>query len=48
LLISPERAERVLLTSRTWLEGHLRLIASVIILLLAVSLFRNGIAGLAG
>ena len=46
LLVSPARAERVLRAARTWLEGHLRLIASVIILLLAVSLLRNGIAGL--
>jgi hypothetical protein len=48
LLVSPERAERVLRTSRTWLEGHLRLIASVIIVLLALTLLRNGIAGLTG
>jgi hypothetical protein len=46
LLVSPGRAERVLGASRTWLEGNLRLIASVIILLLAVSLLRNGAAGL--
>jgi len=48
LLVSPGRAERLLRASRTWLEGHLRLIASVIILLLALSLLRNGISGLAG
>jgi hypothetical protein len=48
MLFSPARAERVLAASRTWLEGNLRLIASVIILLLAVSLFRNGISGLTG
>jgi hypothetical protein len=48
LLVSRERAERILQAARTWLEGHLRLIASAIILLLAVSLLRNGIAGLAG
>jgi Sap-like sulfolipid-1-addressing protein len=47
LLVSPGWAERLLHASRTWLERHLRLIASVIILLLAVSLLRNGIAGLA-
>jgi hypothetical protein len=46
LIITPERAERILHATRIWLEGHLRLIASVIILLLAVSLLRNGIAGL--
>jgi hypothetical protein len=48
LLVSPAWAERVLGAARVWLEAHLRLIASVIILLLAVSLLRNGIAGLAG
>lgn len=46
MLVSPARAERVLRATRTWLEGHLRLIASVIILLLAASLLHNGIAGL--
>jgi hypothetical protein len=48
LLVSPGWGERLLRGSRTWLEGHLRLIASVIILLLAISLLRNGIAGLSG
>ena len=48
LLIAPERGERILRAARVWLEGHLRLIASVIIVLLAVSLLRNGISGLAG
>jgi hypothetical protein len=46
LLISPDWAGRLLRGSRTWLEEHLRLIASAIILLLAVSLLHNGIAGL--
>jgi hypothetical protein len=46
LLVSPDWAGRLLRTARAWLEGHLRLIASVIILLLAVGLVRNGIAGL--
>ena len=46
LLVSRGWAERVLRATRVWLEAHLRLIASVIILLLAVSLLRNGIAGL--
>lgn len=46
LLASKERAERLLQAVRVWLEAHLRLIASVIILLLAFSLLRNGIAGL--
>jgi Sap, sulfolipid-1-addressing protein len=48
LLVSPEWAKRLLGATRTWLEGHLRLIASVIILLLAISLLRNGISGLTG
>jgi hypothetical protein len=46
MLVSPARAERVLQAARTWLEGNLRLIASAIILLLAITLFRNGISGL--
>jgi len=46
LLLSHDRAERILGATRIWLEGHLRLIASVIIVLLAASLLRNGIAGL--
>jgi hypothetical protein len=48
LLVSPNRAERLLRSARTWLEGNLRLIASVIIVLLAASLLRNGIAGITG
>ena len=48
MLVSPDRAERLLRSTRTWLEGHLRQIASVIILLLAASLLHNGITGLAG
>jgi hypothetical protein len=48
LVVSPDWANRILGGTRRWLEGHLRLIASVIVLLLAVSLFRNGIAGLTG
>ena len=48
MLISPDRAQRLLRATRIWLEGNLRLIASVIILLLAASLLHNGISGLAG
>jgi Sap, sulfolipid-1-addressing protein len=48
LLVSRQRAERLLQSARSWLEQHLRLIASAIILLLALSLLRNGIAGLTG
>jgi hypothetical protein len=46
LIVAPNRAERILANARVWLEGHLRLIASIIISLLAVSLLHNGIAGL--
>lgn len=46
LVVAPSRAGRILAGARVWLEGHLRLIASIIILLLAISLLRNGIAGL--
>ena len=46
LLTMEERATRLLQSVRTWLEAHLRQIASVIIFLLAVALLRNGIAGL--
>jgi hypothetical protein len=47
LLVARDWTERLLRAVRVWLDGHLRLIASVIIFLLAVSLVRNGIAGLA-
>jgi Sap, sulfolipid-1-addressing protein len=46
LVVARDRAERLLRAVRVWLEGHLRLIASVIIVLLALSLLRNGISGL--
>ena len=46
LIVSPARAESILARSRVWLEAHLRLIASIIIFLLAVALLRNGISGL--
>ena len=46
LLASRERANHLLQSVRVWLEGHLRFIASVIIVLLAITLLRNGIAGL--
>jgi uncharacterized BrkB/YihY/UPF0761 family membrane protein len=48
MAVAPARAEGLLHAARTWLEGHLRLIASAIILLLAITLLRNGIAGLTG
>jgi hypothetical protein len=48
LLVSRERAERLLASARVWLEAHLRQIASVLILLVAFTLLRNGVAGLVG
>ena len=48
LLVSPGWADPLLRSARTWLEAHLRLIASAIILLLAASLLHNGISGLTG
>jgi Sap, sulfolipid-1-addressing protein len=46
LAVSPEPAKRVLVGARGWLERHARTVAAVILLLLAASLLRNGIAGL--
>ena len=46
LVVAPDRANRILHSARTWLEGHVRIIAAAILLLLAASLLRNGIAGL--
>ena len=46
LLVSPDWAEQLLRSSRIGSRRNLRLIASVIILLLAVSLLHNGLAGL--
>jgi hypothetical protein len=46
LLVAPERAERLLQRVRGWLERNARTVAAVILILLAASLLRNGIAGL--
>jgi hypothetical protein len=46
LLVAPEWAARVLGRARTWLERNARTVAAVIIVALAASLLRNGIAGL--
>jgi hypothetical protein len=46
LIVRRDWAERALAGARTWLEGHARTVAAVILVLLAVSLLRNGIAGL--
>ena len=48
LAIAPEPTRRVLSGAREWLERHARTIASVILILLAAVLIRNGVAGLAG
>ena len=46
LLVARAWAERLLAAARTWLERNARTIAAVIVVLLALSLLRNGIAGL--
>jgi Sap, sulfolipid-1-addressing protein len=47
LIVRRAWAERVLAAARSWLESHVRSVAAVIVVLLALSLLRNGIAGLA-
>ncbi len=46
LAIAPERTQRVLAGARGWLERNARTVAGVILILLAASLLRGGIAGL--
>ena len=46
LVFARERTIRMLEAARRWLERHLRTIAGVILVLLAVALLRNGITGL--
>ena len=46
LLVAPDFATRALHQARDWLVGNGRTIAAVLVLLLAASLLRNGIAGL--
>ena len=48
LIVRRAWAERVLTAVRTWLEAHVRTVAAAIVVLLALSLLRNGIAGLVG
>ena len=48
LLVAREWAERLLVAVRGWLERNARTVAAVIVVLLAASLIRNGIAGLTG
>jgi hypothetical protein len=46
LLVAQEWTERLLGSVRDWLVLHVRTIAAVLVLLLAASLLRSGIAGL--
>jgi len=46
LRVAPERAGRALSTARAWLDRHSRTAAGVFVIVLAVVLIRNGIAGL--
>jgi hypothetical protein len=46
LAVAPERAKRILAAARVWLERHARTLAAAILVLLAASLLRHGIAGL--
>jgi hypothetical protein len=48
LLVAQEWTERLLGSVRDWLVLHVRTIAAVLVLLLAASLLRSGIAGLTG
>jgi hypothetical protein len=46
LAVSPDRAKRLLQRVRDWLLHNARLIAAVIMVLLAAALLRDGISGL--
>jgi hypothetical protein len=46
LVVAPEWTERLLARVRRWLEVHARTVAAAIVVVLAASLLRNGIAGL--
>jgi Sap-like sulfolipid-1-addressing protein len=48
LVVAPGWAERFLERVRRWLELHARTVGAVIVVALAASLIRNGIAGLTG
>ncbi len=48
LLVARDWATRLLGGVRVWLERNARIVAAVIVVLLAASLLRNGIAGLTG
>ncbi len=46
LAVAPDSTQRVLMGARHWLERHARTLAAAILILLAASLLRHGIAGL--
>jgi uncharacterized BrkB/YihY/UPF0761 family membrane protein len=46
LLVAPEWTKGVLASARVWIERRARTLAFVLLILLAASLLRNGIAGL--
>jgi hypothetical protein len=46
LLVAPDWTKRTLDSVRAWLDRRARVVAAVIVVLLALSLLRNGIAGL--
>jgi hypothetical protein len=46
LFVAPTWTKRMLEVARAWLELHARTVAAVIVVLVALSLLRNGIAGL--
>jgi hypothetical protein len=46
LVVASDWTKSVLVSARNWLERNARTVAAVIIFLLALSLLRNGIAGL--
>ena len=46
LVFTRDRAMRVLEAARGWLERHVRTVAAIILVLLAVALLRNGVTGL--
>jgi hypothetical protein len=48
LAVAREPTQRVLASARGWLERNLRMIAAVIVVVLALSLLGHGIAGLTG
>jgi hypothetical protein len=46
IVFAPERAMRILVAARSWLERRARAVAAVILVALGAALLRNGIAGL--